>query len=114
MSTGVVVAAGLASAYLLFVALRIGLHQRLPLAFGGISLERIPDRAARLYRDRSLFTCDRPVTWRVPALIGRYVDDSSWSAARIKRTAGYLATMFHDTLALEARDRVAILKQNHF
>ena len=112
--TGIIVAAGIASAYLLYVALRLGLHQRLPLVFGRISLERIPDRAARLYGERRLFTCDGPVAWRVPALMSRYADDSSWSAARVKRTAGYLATMFRESLALEAGDRIAILKQNHF
>ena len=114
MSTGFLIAAGVGSAYLLLVALRLGLHQRLPLALATISLERIPDRAARLYGERPLFTCDRPVSWRVPALIGRYPDDSLWSAARIRSTAGYLATMFRESLAIGAGERVAILKQNHF
>ena len=114
MSIALAVAGGVVSAYLLYVAVRLGLHQRLPLAFGPISLERIPDRAARRYADRPLFTCEPPVSWRVPALVGRYPDDGCWSAERVRSTAGYLATMLRENLTLGAGERVAILKQNHF
>jgi long-chain acyl-CoA synthetase len=100
--------------YFLFFAVRLGLHQRLPLALGPISLERIPDRAARLHADRPLFTCDAPVGWRVPAVADRYPDDAAWSAERVRSTASYLATMLRETLALAPGDRVVILKQNHF
>jgi acyl-coenzyme A synthetase/AMP-(fatty) acid ligase len=113
MNTALGVAAGIVAAYFLFLALRLGLHQRLPLAFGPISLEGIPDRAASLHGDRPLFTCDSPVSWRVPALIGRYMDDSAWSAARVRSTAAHLATMWQDAFALCLGERVAILKQNH-
>ena len=111
MSTALAAAA---IAYLVFVAWRLGLHQRLPLAFAPISLERIPDRAARRYGDQPLFTCDEPVSWRVPALAGRYADDTAWSAARVRSTAGYLASLLRDRLTVAAGERVAVLKQNHF
>jgi acyl-coenzyme A synthetase/AMP-(fatty) acid ligase len=101
-------------AYVVFVAWRLGLHQRLPLALQSISLERIPDRAARRYGDKPLFTCDGPVSWRVPALAGRYPDDTIWSASRVLVTAGYLAAMLRERLGVRAGERVAILKQNHF
>jgi acyl-coenzyme A synthetase/AMP-(fatty) acid ligase len=114
MNTALAVAAGVVSAYLLVVAVRLGAHQRLPLAFGPISLERIPDRAARRYADQPLFTCDCPVSWRVPAHAGRYADDRAWSAERVRSTAGHLATMLREKLALGAGERVAVLKQNHF
>ena len=65
-------------------------------------------------RREPLFTCDRPVGWRVPALSERYPDDASWSAARIESTAGYLATMLRECLDVQRGERVAILKQNHF
>lgn len=39
-------AGALIAGYLLFVLARLGLHQRLPLALGPISLDTIPDRAA--------------------------------------------------------------------
>src|SRR5688500_19111176 len=107
-------AAAVGLAYVVFVAWRLGLHQRLPLALAPISLQRIPDRAARRYGDKPLFTCDCPVGWRVPALAGRYPDDTAWSASRVLATAGYLATMFRERLHVRAADRRAILKQNHF
>ena len=103
-----------AAAYLVFVAWRLGLHRRLSLVFAPISLERIPDRAARRYAEKPLFTCDQPVGWQVPALAARYPDDRTWSAARVRSTAGYLATMLREGLALRTGERVAVLKQNHF
>lgn len=112
--SSVLVVAAVVLAYAAFVAWRLGVHQRLPLAFKAISLERIPDRAARRYGDNPLFTCDCPVSWRVPALTERYPDDTSWSAARIRATAGYLATMLREGFAVRVGERVAILKQNHF
>lgn len=56
--------------YGIFAAVRLGFHRRLPLALGRISLEEIPDRAARMYGDTVLFTSDRPCAWEVPALRG--------------------------------------------
>lgn len=109
-----VVAAAVSLAYVVFLGWRLGLHQRLPLALGPISLDRIPDRAARRYGEKPLFTCDRPVSWQVPALAGRYTDDTIWSASRVLATAGYLATMLREQLGVRAGERVAILKQNHF
>ena len=106
--------AALILAYGGFLVWRLGIHQRLPLAFGPISLESIPDRAARRHGERLLYTCDCPVGWRVPALSERYSDDVSWSAARIKSTAGYLATMLRECFDVQRGERVAILKQNHF
>ena len=106
--------AALILAYGGFLVWRLGIHQRLPLAFGPISLESIPDRAARRHGERLLYTCDCPVGWRVPALSERYSDDVSWSAVRIKSTAGYLATMLRECFDVQRGERVAILKQNHF
>ncbi len=81
------------AAYLAFVAVRVGVHQRSVLALGSISLDTIPDRAARMYGDKPLFTCDTPVRWDVPALTGRYPDATKWNACRIASTAAFLASM---------------------
>jgi len=103
----------LAAGYAVFVAVTLGLHDRLPLAFRGISIEAIPDRAARYYGKRILFTSDKPCAWEIPIFRERYPDAKSWSAERIKQAAGILATMLRDRLGMQSRDRVAILKQNH-
>ncbi len=109
------VAAALAivAAYAAFVLLRLGVHQRLPLALRPISLERIPDRAARRHGDRPLFTCDVAPAWHVPALRGRYASETQWTALRIKSTAGFVAALMRG-LGVTHGDRVAILKANHF
>ena len=107
-------ALGLLIAYLVFVGARLGLHQRLPLAFGPISLEHIPDRAAAKHGDAALFTSDTPCCWRIAALQERYSDPTSWSARKIQFAASYLARLFQDSLGVERGDRVAILKRNHF
>ena len=100
-------------AYLTFVLVRLGVHKRLPLAFGPISLEGIPDRAARMYGDRLLFSCDQAPEWSVPALRARYHAETEWTALRIKSTAGFLAALIRD-IGVGRGDRVAILKRNHF
>src|ERR1043165_590774 len=102
----------LVAAYAAFVLARLGVHQRLPLVLGPISLERIPDRAARKHGDRPLFSCDRPPEWSVPALQARYPDATCWSARRIRETAGFLATLLQ-RVGVRRGDRVAILKRNH-
>lgn len=101
------------AAYVLFVAVRLGFHQRLPLAFGPISLDRIPDRAAQKYGERVLFTSDRPCAWEVPALRERYTNRAEWSASRIRCTAGYLSRLLQEQIGMRRGDRVAILKENH-
>jgi long-chain acyl-CoA synthetase len=107
-------AAGLlVAAYLAFAAVRIGLHQRLPLALGPISLDAIPDRAAARHGDRTIFTTDTPVRWEVPALAQRYPDPCAWSALRIRATAGQVAALLRDQLGVSRGDAVAILKENH-
>ena len=106
-------ALGLLAIYLLFVAVRLGVHQRLPLALGPISLSGLVDRAASRYGDRPLFTCDTPCGWDVPALRERYSDPTAWSAARIASTARYVAGLLGEGLGLRHGDRVAILKENH-
>lgn len=100
------------AAYATFVAIRLGLHQRLPLILRPMSLERIPDRAARMYGDSPLFSSDTPVDWTVPALEERYPSPTEWSARRIQLTASYLGAAFA-RLAVNRGDRVAILKRNH-
>ena len=108
------IAAGvLVAAYLLFALSRLGLHQRLPLAFTRISLETIPDRAAAMHGSRIIFTTDTPVQWEVPVLTQQYPDPCAWSAARVRATAGHVARLLHDHLRLARGDRVAILKENH-
>jgi acyl-coenzyme A synthetase/AMP-(fatty) acid ligase len=106
-------AATLSAGYVVFALVRLGVLQRLPLVLGPISLERIPDRAARKYGDRPLFSCDRPPEWSVLALKVRYPDGTQWSALRIRDTAGYLAAFLRNT-GVQRGDRVAILKRNHF
>ncbi|WP_207430973.1 ANL family adenylate-forming protein [Sabulibacter ruber] len=100
--------------YLVFVAIRIGLHQRLPLALGPISLELIPDRAAKKYGESPLFTIDKPCHWEIEALKPRYNDPLAWSAKRIQSTAGMLASLLQHQFNLQYGERVAIFKQNHF
>jgi acyl-coenzyme A synthetase/AMP-(fatty) acid ligase len=102
------------AAYLVFVAVRLGLHQRSVLALGSISLDTIPDRAARMYGDKPLFTCDTPVRWDVAALTGLYRDATEWTACRIASTVGFLAAMLTQVVGLKRADRVAIFKENHF
>ena len=104
----------LAAAYLAFVAVRIGLHQRSVLALGPISLDTIPDRAAGMYGNRPLFTCDVPVCWEVPALAERYVHPTDWTARRILDTADFVAAMLLQVVGVRRGDRVAIFKENHF
>lgn len=99
--------------YLAFVTGLLGLHQRIPLALGAISLDRIPDRAARRYGDRPLFTTDRPCRWSVPALRERYPDPCAWSARRIAETSAWTARLLRDRCGVDYPDRVAILKENH-
>jgi long-chain acyl-CoA synthetase len=103
----------LVSAYLAFVAVRIGFHQRCALVLGPISLDTIPDRAAARYGDRPLFTCDVPMRWEVPALAGDYRAPTEWSARRIADTAAFVASVLLQ-LGVKRGDRVAIFKANHF
>ena len=99
--------------YGFFLVGRLGILERLPLALGPISLDRIPLRAARRHGERILFTTDRPCRWDVPALKGRYPDPKAWSALRIDRTAGFVAAVLKDRCAVRYPDRVAIMKENH-
>ena len=102
-----------ALAYVVFVLIRLGVHQRLPLVLGPISIDRIIDVAARAHADRPLFTCDVPAEWSVPALRLRYPRETQWTAGRIKATAGFVAACLRDG-GVQRGDRVAILKRNHF
>jgi long-chain acyl-CoA synthetase len=113
----ILVAAGLgllAATYLAFVAVRVGLHQRSLLFLRPISLDTIPDRAARMYGDRPLFTCDVPVHWEVPALAKRYPEATDWNARRILDTAAFVAAMLVQVVGVKRGDRVVIFKENHF
>ena len=112
MTLGLIIG-GVAAAYLLFAAFSVGLPERLWLALLPISLERIPDRAARRHGDRVLFTTDEPCAWSVPRLAGPPADPRQWSASRIRATAGYLATLLRERFDLRHGERVAILKENH-
>ena len=100
--------------YAIFVATRIGLHRRLPLALGPMSIDRIPDRAAVAHGRRPLFTCDTPVAWRVPALRLSGHDGLTWSAEDIRATTAHVAKALRDEAGIGRGDRVAILKTNHF
>ena len=104
---------GLIFGYLLFVSVRLGFHQRLPLALGPLSLDGIPARAAKKYGERVLFTSDEECAWEIPPLRSRYSDSTEWSARRIHCTAEYLARMFQDNLDVRRNERVAVLKKNH-
>jgi long-chain acyl-CoA synthetase len=100
--------------YIFSIIIKLGLHQRLPLALGKISIQNIPDRAAKKYGNQILFTADEPCSWDIPALQNEYPDKSGWSATQIKSVAGYLAKMLQDFFHLKGGERIAILKQNHF
>lgn len=102
-----------AGAYGALVVVRLGLHQRLPLALGRISLDTIPDRAARRYGDRILFTTDQPCGWQVPALQDDYPDAHAWSALRIRRTAGHVAAYLREGCNVADSERIAVMKENH-
>jgi long-chain acyl-CoA synthetase len=104
----------LLAGYLAFVAVRVGLYQRTVLALRPISLDTIPDRAARMYGTRPLFTCDTPVSWDVPALTEQYPDTTQWNACRILVTASFVASMLAQVVGVKRGDRVAIFKENHF
>ena len=105
---------GAIAAYILFVAVRLGLHERLPLALGPMAMDRIPDRAAAAHGARALFTCDTPVAWCVPALRESRLDSLSWSAEDIRATTAHLAKALRDQAGVVRGDRVALLKANHF
>ena len=100
--------------YIFSIIIKLGLLQRLPLALGKISIENIPDRAAKKYGNQILFTADEPCSWNIPALQNDYPDKLGWSARQIKSVAGYLAKMLQDFFQLKVGERIAILKQNHF
>ncbi|CAO5245632.1 class I adenylate-forming enzyme family protein [Frankia sp. AgKG'84/4] len=106
-------AAALPAAYLSFVAWSVGLPERLALAARPISLETIPDRAARRHGDRPLHSSSRPIRWSVPALPA--TDRATeWSAELIRSTTGYVAAALRHQLQVARGDRVAIMKENHF
>ena len=113
VSIGVSILA-LVALYIFSIIIKLGLHQRLPLALGNISIQNIPDRAAKKYGNQILFTADKPCSWDIPALQNEYPDKSAWSAVQLKSIAAYLAKMFKDFFKLKAGERIAILKQNHF
>ena len=99
--------------YFAYTAFRLGLHQRLSLALGPVSIVRLPARAARLHGDRILFTTDEPCAWELPAPEGQAAPDPrAWSAARVEATVGSVAAMLV-RIALRPGERVAVLKRNH-
>ena len=113
IATPALILFGLFVGYALVVASRLGLRDRLLLAFGPMALETIPDRAARSHGARILFTSDTPCPWEVPALRDAYPDATAWSANRISATVGYVASMLRDELGVKRGDRVAVFKKNH-
>ncbi|WP_026240344.1 class I adenylate-forming enzyme family protein [Parafrankia discariae] len=105
---------GVAAAYAAFVCQSVALPRRLWLALGPMSLERIPDRAARRHRGRVLFTSDEPCSWSIPRPGGTPAPrPDSWTARDVQATAGRLAAALC-ALGLRHGQRVAVLKQNHF
>jgi long-chain acyl-CoA synthetase len=98
--------------YGVFVLVRSGAHQRWPLVLGRIALEEIPDRAARHYGDRPLFTTDEACGWTVPSIQHLYPDATAWSAERIRATAAHVAAALAG-LGVQPADRVAVMKRNH-
>lgn len=100
--------------YIFSIVIKLGLHQRLPLAFSKISIEKIPDRAAKKYGNKILFSADKPCSWDIPTLQNQYPNKLCLSARQIKSIAGYLAKMLQDFFQLRIDERIAILKQNHF
>lgn len=103
----------LAAGYLLAIAVRVGLHHRLPLALGPMSLEAIPDRAAKMHGARILFTSSSPCAWEIPQLEHEYPNATSWSANRIRATTGMIGSLLRAELGMKRGDRVAVLKANH-
>jgi len=99
--------------YLIVIFIRVGLHQRIPLALGKMSIDNIANRAAAKYGDKVLFTSDTPCRWDIRILRNQYPDDSAWSAERIKTVSGYLAKMLQEYFKLQKNETVAVFKQNH-
>jgi long-chain acyl-CoA synthetase len=108
------IAATILTGYIVRVLIKMGFHQRLPLAFRSISLEKIPDRAANKYGDRIIFTTDIQCLWKIPQLKEQYPDALQWSAKRIQATVGLIAKMLQEQFGVARGERVAILKKNHF
>jgi hypothetical protein len=81
------VVAGLVLGYALFVAVRTGLHRRLPLALGRISLEAIPDRAARMHGWRRRLLIATPV-WRSYGWKKRWPTSAASHAEIVRRFVG--------------------------
>lgn len=104
-----VIIAALLLLYAAFVVHRLGLAGRLSLALGPVSLDRIPDRAARRWGGRVLFTTDTPPAWKL--LADCYPRPLEWSAQRICETADLVGTVYRRH-ALRGT-RIAIFKQNH-
>jgi len=100
--------------YLARVFIKIGLHQRLPLVLGPVSLEKIPDRAAKKYGNKIIFTTDTRCSWDILQLKEQYPDSLQWSAKRIQTTTGLIAKMLQSQFGVTSGERVAILKKNHF
>lgn len=92
---------------------RLGFHQRLPLvAKRGLSIECIPEDAARAHGDRVLFKLEKPLGWEIEALKTRYADPTVWSARRVLKTVNYLAGLL-ERAGVQPNDRVAIVKRNN-
>lgn len=100
--------------YVIFVGYRHSVMHRLILALGPMSLDSIPDRAARRYRQRILFTSDTPSALTVARGDGTRTSASEWSAQDILLIVERIGNGFADVLSVRPTDRVAILKSNHF
>ena len=100
--------------YFVTIVIKLGLHQRIPLAFGKISIEKISDRAARKYGDKILFTSDYPCSWDISILKDQYPDQFAWSAKRIKVVSGYLAKMLQEYFQIQKKAEMIYIPNIQF
>lgn len=99
---------------ILWLAVRLGFHQRLPLLLArNCSIDQVLDRAADRHGDDVLIELETPLGWEIPRIEDTRADPHLWSARRIKDTVAYLAGALQ-RMGVLRNDRVVIVKQNNF
>jgi acyl-coenzyme A synthetase/AMP-(fatty) acid ligase len=110
--TAVLLIASTMALLVIALAVRLGFHQRLPLALSGAwDADDAADFAAARYGDRTIFELLEPVPWgRAEGATG----PDTWSARRVRDCVASLGAGLRHATALGRFDRVVIYKDNHF